>query len=318
MWPTIVLVLLVLLLTSTVIHHLLRKREEKKNPSPGKMLTIDESKMHIYGQGEGEPTLVFSCGAGSFSLGMYYRTFCQLAQTTRVVLYDRFGYGWSESTNTPRTFEQINSELMELLDKSGEKGPYVLIGHSLGAVEVFQCAQRYPEQVAGVVLLDSAHLEKKPIYYFMNAMVFYFLAFLRTAGILRLLVRLKAFDPFKDVAETGHYPEDIMKTNLEMFYNKICTRNSLHELKEYYKDTDLDKQLGDMPLLVLTAEHARTKAKNYQKLVANHKHLASLSTNSVHKILPGTDHMFPVLKPDLVTEEIKLFMNSMVPASSMK
>ena len=98
----ILIVLLFLLILSTIYHHFCRKKDFSKFPPPGEMIDVDNNKMHIYGQGEGPPTLLFTCGGGfGFTLGNYYNAFTKLSKKARVVVYDRFGFGWSDSTGLP-------------------------------------------------------------------------------------------------------------------------------------------------------------------------------------------------------------------------
>jgi pimeloyl-ACP methyl ester carboxylesterase len=79
----------------------------------------------------------------------------QSSRTTRVCAYDRAGQGWSDDVDAPQDGEAIAEDLHTLLERAGETGPYVLVGHSAGGVYSMIYADRYPEQVAGMVLLDS-------------------------------------------------------------------------------------------------------------------------------------------------------------------
>ena len=80
--------------------------------------------------------------------------------TTRVCVYDRAGRGWSESAGRPQDGVEIATDLHTLLERAGERGPFVLAGHSAGGIYVLNFAHLYPKQVAGVVLLDSMHPEQ--------------------------------------------------------------------------------------------------------------------------------------------------------------
>ena len=72
-------------------------------------------------------------------------------------MYDRPGYGWSESGFKPRSSWQISSEMREMIEKSGESGPFVLVGHSFGGYNVRVFTSRYPDLVSGLVLIDAMH-----------------------------------------------------------------------------------------------------------------------------------------------------------------
>jgi pimeloyl-ACP methyl ester carboxylesterase len=124
---------------------------------------IDESvdigthELHIYCIGEGSPAIVIDVGAGeSYTSWQYVQE--QLAQDTRVCAYDRAGYGNSEPGPMPRDSQRAADELHQLLLKAGEEGPYLLVGHSLGGMNMQVLAASHPEQVVGAVLLDPPPL----------------------------------------------------------------------------------------------------------------------------------------------------------------
>jgi pimeloyl-ACP methyl ester carboxylesterase len=106
--------------------------------------------------GAGEPAAVFVPGAGSVGLD-FLLAHQQVAQLTTSVLYDRAGTGWSDDVDLPRTADEVIDELRALLQAIGLPARYLLVGHSLGAVYVQRFAQRFPDEVAGMLLLDPAH-----------------------------------------------------------------------------------------------------------------------------------------------------------------
>src|SRR5215475_8876914 len=125
---------------------------------PGKLVDIGGRRLHINCTGKGAPTVVMEAGAGDFSFdwGLVQP---QVARFSRVCSYDRAGYAWSDPGPTPRTMRQIAFELHTGLLNAGIKGPYILIGHSLGGAIVRTYASQYPKEVAGMVLVDSVHEE---------------------------------------------------------------------------------------------------------------------------------------------------------------
>ncbi len=123
-------------------------------PPPGQMVDVGGYKLHIQCVGTGSPTVVLDAGLGGTSLD-WSLVQTEIGQTTRVCAYDRAGMGWSESGPQPRTPEQNARELHTLLTNAGLEGPYVLVGHSLAGKNVRMYASLYPEQVAGMVLIDA-------------------------------------------------------------------------------------------------------------------------------------------------------------------
>ena len=123
-------------------------------PPPGQMVDVGGYRLHLQCVGTGSPTVVLDAGLGGTSLD-WSLVQTELGQTTRVCAYDRAGMGWSESGPQPRTPEQNARELHTLLTNAGLEGPYVLVGHSLAGKNVRMYARLYPEQVAGMVLIDA-------------------------------------------------------------------------------------------------------------------------------------------------------------------
>lgn len=126
---------------------------------PGALYDVGTHKLHLFCAGRGRPTVVLEAGLGGFSLE-WLTVMQQLAGERRVCAYDRAGYGWSEYGPPPRTTEILVTELNTLLERAGEPGPYLLAGHSFGGYVVQAFARRWPDQVTGVVLVDSSHPEQ--------------------------------------------------------------------------------------------------------------------------------------------------------------
>lgn len=101
-------------------------------------------------------TVVFENGLGG-TLDWWAKVFPELAKDTSVFAYNRPGYGRSELMPTPRDGAHVVDELRALLQSKGIKPPYVLVGHSLGGLYMQLFARRYPEEVGGLVLVDSTH-----------------------------------------------------------------------------------------------------------------------------------------------------------------
>ena len=121
---------------------------------PGRLIDVGGHKLHIDCTGTGSPTVVLEPGLGEPSTAMAWIA-PDVAATTRVCVYDRAGRGWSESAGTAQDGVQVATDLHTLLDRAGEHGPYVLAGHSAGGLYVLNFARLYPDDVAGVALLDS-------------------------------------------------------------------------------------------------------------------------------------------------------------------
>lgn len=130
--------------------------DDTRYPAPGQRVDVGGYRLHVHCVGEGSPTVVLDAGLGGFSLD-WSLVQPELAATTRVCAYDRAGYGWSDPSPHARTPSQIADELHTLLVNAGIQGPYVLVGHSAAGKDVRLFADRYPQAVVGMVLIDARH-----------------------------------------------------------------------------------------------------------------------------------------------------------------
>ena len=126
----------------------------RRFPAPGELIQVGDHRLHLNCQGSGSPTVVIDAGAGDWSAS-WAVVQREIAELTKVCTYDRAGYGWSEPAPGPMTARQSAGELHALLERAGVPGPFVLAGHSAGGLTVRLFAHNYPEEVAGVVFIDS-------------------------------------------------------------------------------------------------------------------------------------------------------------------
>jgi pimeloyl-ACP methyl ester carboxylesterase len=138
-------------LLNMVTNVLLRDRY----PVPGTFYLINERRMHLYCIGQGAPTVVLDAGGGNDWL-IWQKVQPELAKTMRVCSYDRAGVGWSEPQPGLRDARNIAMELHQLLIKSGESKPFVLVAASVAGFYARQYVDRYPSEIAGLVLVDAS------------------------------------------------------------------------------------------------------------------------------------------------------------------
>src|SRR5260370_82359 len=136
--PTALMILVVLLGTLAVLmvagtayQAIGTWRARRRFPPLGRLVRVNEGRMHIHVTGEGRPTVVFESGMGASCLS-WTLVQPQVAQFTRTVSYDRAGHGWGDPAREPRTARQIAQELHTLLHATGVPGTYALAGHSYG------------------------------------------------------------------------------------------------------------------------------------------------------------------------------------------
>jgi pimeloyl-ACP methyl ester carboxylesterase len=133
-----------------------RARDKSQLPARiGQAIDIGGRTLNLYCSGEGSPTVILETGGNSPGYEWLLQQ-SKMAAFTRACWYDRAGVGWSDPPSSPRTSASIVSDLHEALQRAGVLPPYVMAGGSVGGEYVRIYTARYPTDVAGLVLIDSA------------------------------------------------------------------------------------------------------------------------------------------------------------------
>ncbi|HEX8487055.1 MAG TPA: alpha/beta hydrolase, partial [Propionibacteriaceae bacterium] len=247
---TAVIAVLVLASIGAIAGNLARTSAQAAYPAPGKLYDVGGRRLHLDCRGQGSPTVVLSNGLGRNSAG-WARVTDPVAATTRVCAYDRAGQAWSDEAARPQDGLQSAKDLHTLLAEAGEPGPYVLVGHSTGGTHAITYAARYPDQVAGLVLLDSSSPEQ-----FTRMPAFpaqYALVMRRGLALLPTLSRLGVGYL---VPNTSHLPAPDAARVAAIDAAPQAYRSQRDEisvLPELFTQAQALTTLGDRPLAVLTA-----------------------------------------------------------------
>jgi pimeloyl-ACP methyl ester carboxylesterase len=125
-------------------------------PPPGKLVDVGGYSLHMFCRGNGSPTVVMEAGAGN-GVESWALVSPAIANLSRVCIYDRAGYGWSDPATENLTVARVVRNLHALLNRSGEKSPYILVGHSVAGLYTRSYIRKYPSEVAGLILIDPSH-----------------------------------------------------------------------------------------------------------------------------------------------------------------
>jgi pimeloyl-ACP methyl ester carboxylesterase len=249
---------------------------------PGGHIDVGGYSLHIYCVGQGSPTVVLDGGSGEMSAD-WVLVQREVSDTTRVCAYDRAGMGWSETGPEPRDAKQISNELHALLEGANIDGPYVLVGHSFGGLYMQTYAARYPDEVAGVVLVDSSQPDQfshQPVardsY---EPQEFAVASLLARLGIVRLLSKFAPAPP-----ELPHKQRAQIDA-LSPSTRQVSTYSlELRATPQSATQTRGLRSLGDKPLAVVTAG---TQEPEWLKLQDD---LVTLSSDSTHRVVEGATH----------------------------
>src|SRR5476651_2404530 len=123
---------------------------------PQRLVEIGSGRrINLYDIGEGSVTVILAHGFGGRTLS-WFKVQPVVAEFSRVISYDRAGFGFSDPGPMPRTASCAVADLRVALAQLGARPPYVLVGHSAGSLDVRYFAYRYPHEVAGIVLSDGS------------------------------------------------------------------------------------------------------------------------------------------------------------------
>jgi pimeloyl-ACP methyl ester carboxylesterase len=289
----------ILALVGAIYQAIATQIDQRTYPAPGQLVDVGGYKLHIYCAGAGSPTVVLDAVGGGSS-AQWALVQPEIAATTRVCAYDRAGFGWSELGPEPRDAHQQVRELHTLLANAEVAGPYMLVGHSYGGRVARVYAAQYPDEVVGLVLVDTGQLYQDPRYppevqaeYAAEEQMIRTVRWLAPFGIARLLLAVGL----------GPAAEDYDLPAPQRAESKIfnATTKFWQSMAGQYKampETDAQeravKSLGDMPLAVLSATLPADKTRRaWNEFSAE---LAGLSSNSDYRLVDGATHMSLALK----------------------
>lgn len=281
-------IFIVILSATGMIYQTAASEADKRNfPPPGNLIDVGGFKMHIYCIGEGSPTVVLDAMSGGFSS---YWAWVQpeAAKQVRVCAYDRAGFGWSENDSEPESPQRTARNLHTLLMNAGIEGPYVMAGHSKAGIYVREYAALYPQEVVGLVLLDSSHPDQFVRY---PEMLKGDTAILSKMPLIQTLLRLGVGHAFfalggeADFADLPQHQHDEIAAawSSAEYWKSMETTMSLGA-NIFQQAHDLGS-LGDLPLAVIT--HGEGVDNNWREM---QDELAALSTNSVHVVVDDSTH----------------------------
>ena len=279
---------------------------------PGTLVDVGGHRLHLLCRGAGVPTVVLEAGASSFAIDW---TLVQqnVASTNRVCAYDRAGSGWSDpATDSSRA--SVTRELHALLRAAGVQAPYVMVGASLGGIYVRLYHAEYPDEVAGLVLVDPASEDRLFTYFNGQAVTIGSL----TAEQYRSLAPQRPVAVPRRKPQTGRpfdkLPPDLYDLRIKLDSRLIASfpdtvspelvaamweqeRAQLARLLQLRSAQA--HPLGDIPVVALTRG-----TDVGEGLFEAHDAVARLSTNFRHTMVAGSGHEIHLFEPSAVIQAI--------------
>jgi pimeloyl-ACP methyl ester carboxylesterase len=252
-WIGRALLVVLILFLGLVIYLLVRESITRSKyralyPPAGKMVSVGTHNVHLNCVGSGSPTVVFEADLDQYGSLSWVPVQERIGELTRACSYDRAGILWSEPGPLPRDGETIARELSTVLDAAGEEGPYILVGHAFGGAYIRIFAGEYPDDVCGMVLIESSHPEM--LTRFAEYGVVPEIPDRNIRPLILLLSHLGSPGRYK--GNVYNLPPEIYdpvqaflpESSMTWFDEKVESPNTLAEAGQY-------KYLGNWPLIVL-------------------------------------------------------------------
>jgi pimeloyl-ACP methyl ester carboxylesterase len=297
---------------------IMRWRVAREFPVQGRLLDIGGGRhMQIDCRGSGAPTVVFESGLDTMGSLSWAAVHDAIAATTRACAYSRAGIMWSERRAGEFEPEGEARDLHALLVAAGERGPFVMVGHSLGGPYIMNFTRLYPQDVAGLVFVDASHPDQ------VSRMAQAAGKKMESGkGMMKAASALSWTGIPRLVAAHTDSPTIPVQAKLaENAYMSVSLGSALQELDSLdatFAAAGQLRDLGDRPIVVLTAmkpypaamlKAVQMTTEQGQRMQAAWKDMhddeASWSHHSRHELVPDATHYIQFDRPDVVIAAVR-------------
>lgn len=306
--------LVVLLITGTIYQSNATAHDMTLYPAQGDLIAVDGSDMHIYCIGEGSPTVLFEAGLGGNYMD-WELVQPTIAAQTRACAYDRSGMGYSDYVGASLDTQATAQRLRHLLNEAQIEAPYILVGHSVGGIHVRSFYELYPDDVLGMVLVDSSHENQGQYLPAPPAIID------TLSSVVPLLARigvLRGLGIANQNIVTEHLTSEQVAqvsaiVNRTSFWQALTAENHMATL-----DTNQQiapSSMGDLSLIVISQDVAsmeETEPEMAQLWLKLQSELATLSTDSTHIIAENSGHYVHYDNPQIVIDSILRLLNTVL------
>ena len=300
--------IIIMMIVSTINHSIRLNRERTAYPPPGEMLQVGGKTIHVYGEGESEPTLVFLAGHGTSCPTLDFKPLWgRLVDQCRIVVVEKSGYGWSQVSESPRDIETILEETRKALEITGEKGPFVLVPHSMSGLEAIHWAQKYPEEVKAIIGLDPSVPETYDLLPKPSNSQLNLLHFISKIGVTRFIPEGELSKNLP-LIDSDDLSEEEKKKYRAMFFRSTLTKDMLREVEHLEENSSIVGK-GEIPkntpMYFFISQQQDQMVKGWEDALLSY--LSNIDKKEY--MLLDTGHYVHHEKSELIDREIRGFLS---------
>ncbi|MGI0484635.1 alpha/beta fold hydrolase [Pantanalinema rosaneae CENA516] len=310
-------------LIATTLYQVIACWREDRSPPPGQWADVGGYRLHYVTAGTGDLTIVLDHSLGGIE---GYLLLDELAKLSRVCIYDRAGFGWSDRSPYPRTSHQIVTELDKMLTCAGLAPPYLLVGNSFGSYNMRLYAYRFPEKVVGLVITDGLHesgMLQMPLALKGLQLVFvsgFIMSVLGSGlGLIRILKLVGGFELLKpELRQFSRSSLQAVKRSFCRPKHWLTMTQELLALATSSRQVRCANDLKDLPILSIKS-HAFFKASLITILMPlkaadrlrdrMHHQFKSLSSHCVQLDADRSGHFVWIDQPDVIPHAVHLLLD---------
>lgn len=305
----IILLILLIMLISFVNHKIKLKKEDKLFKTNGKIVEVNNHNINIYitGNSNSDITLVFMSGGGTCSPTLDFKTLYSLFENNyQIAVVEKAGYGFSDINDIDRDIDTILFETRESLNKAGIKNKkYILFPHSMSGIEALYWANKYPNEIKGIIGLDPAVPESYKDME-INSIMLSIAKFGSDIGITRFIPSIVNSSAAIKYGKLTDEEKDLYKV---IFYRRTVTASMLNETKSIKENAKKLEKIDttNVPMLFFASNGEGTgyKKENWRKFIIDY---IDSKLNGEYKIL-DCSHYVHNIEYQRIYEESLNFIN---------
>ena len=306
----IILLILLLMIISFINHKIKLKKENNLFKTNGKLVEVNNHNINVYisGNSDSDTTLVFMSGAGTCSPTLDFKTLYSLFENDyQIAVVEKAGYGFSDTSDVDRDIDTILFETRESLNKAGIKNSkYILFPHSMSGIEALYWANKYPDEIKGIVGLDPA-VPKAYENMKINNTLFTLAKFGADIGLTRFIPSIvDSSSAIKD----GNLTDEEKELYKVIFYRRTATTSMLNETKSIKDNAkkleSIDTTNVPMLFFISNGDGTGYKKEEWRSFIIDY---INSKQNGEYKILECSHYVHNIEYQKIYDESIKFINN---------